>query len=54
MALLGEAVELTKAAARPGAPAELWAVTATQHCGGALEPGYVSRLAALRCRIGIQ
>ena len=54
MTLLEEAVELTKAAARPSTPAELWAVVATGHCGRALEPGYVARLAALRRRIGIQ
>jgi hypothetical protein len=54
MTPLGEAVEFTKAVVRPGAPAELWAGIATGHCGGALELGYVARLAALRHRIGIQ
>ena len=54
MTPLGEAVEFTKGVARPGALAELWAVIATRHCGGALEPGHVARLAALRRRIGIQ
>jgi hypothetical protein len=54
MTQLGEGVELTKAAARPGALAELWAVIATGHCGGARELGYAARLATLRRRIGIQ
>jgi len=54
MALLGEVVELTKAAARLGVSANLWAVIATRHCSGTLEPWYVARLTHLRRRIGIQ
>ena len=54
MTPLGEALELTKPAARPGAPGKLWGAIALGRCGGLGKSGYFATPAALRSRVGIQ
>jgi hypothetical protein len=54
MTLLDEAVELTKAAAHSGAPADLPAAVVHGHRDPNCECGWIARVVPLQGRVGVE